>query len=125
MTHKDSNRPRRIAELIKRELAMIIPRELDGVYAHQVTLTYAEVSPDLTSARVYFSLLKGSAEAKQAAAALNHAAGFLRHALRDRVGAKRGVPALRFFYDESIERGARLTSLIDRAVAEDKEHPQD
>jgi ribosome-binding factor A len=122
---KDPKRPRRIAELIKRELATIIPRELDSPYAVQVTLTHAEVSPDLTSARVFFSLLKGSAEAKPAAAALNHAAGFLRHALRDRIGLRRGVPDLRFIYDESIERGARLASLIDRAVAEDKEHPQD
>ena len=104
---------------------MIIPRELDSPYAHQVTLTHAEVSPDLAAARVLFSLLKGSAEAKQAAAALNHAAGFLRHELRDRVGLKRGVPELRFVYDESIERGARLTSLIDRAVAEDRSKDRD
>jgi ribosome-binding factor A len=125
MTQKDSNRPRRIAELIKRELATVIPRELDSPYAPQVTLTHAEVTPDLSTIRVFFSLLKGGAEAKQAATALNRAAGFLRHQLRDCIGLKRGVPELRFVYDESIERGARLSSLIDRAVAEDKEHPKD
>ena len=120
--HKDSNRPRRVAELIRRELAMLIPREFDDPHAHQITLTGAEVSPDLASARVYFSLLAGSAEAKQVAKALNHAAGFLRHALRGRVDLKRGVPELRFVFDESLERGARIDSLIEQAIAEDKTH---
>ena len=38
---KDSNRPRRVAELIKRELAMLIPRELDDPHAHEITITGA------------------------------------------------------------------------------------
>jgi ribosome-binding factor A len=58
-------------------------------------------------------------KAKETARALNHAAGFLRHELRGRV-ILRSIPQLRFHYDESVERGARLTSLIDKAIAEDK-----
>ncbi len=120
---KDSNRPRRVAELIRRELAMLIPRELDDPHAHQITLTGAEVSRDLSSARIYFSLLSGAAEAKQTAKSLNRAAGFLRHTLMGRVSL-RTVPALRFYFDESVERGARIDSLIDQAMNEDK-HNQD
>lgn len=116
---KDSNRPRRVAELIRRELAMIIPRELDDSHAHQITLTGAEVSRDMSSARIYFSLLSGAAEAKQAAKSLNRAAGFLRHALMGRVSL-RTVPALRFYFDESVERGARIDSLIEQAITEDR-----
>lgn len=118
---KDSNRPRRVAELIKRELATLIARELDDPIAHKVTLTAAETSPDLASVRVYFSLLTGSAEAGAAARALNRAAGRLRHALRRRVSLKHGVPELRFVFDESLERGARVDALIERAIAEDAE----
>ena len=118
---KESNRPRRVAELIRRELAMLIPRELDDPHAHQITLTGAEVSRDLSSARIYFSLLSGAAEAKKTAKSLNRAAGFLRHVLMGRVSL-RTVPALRFYFDESVERGARIDSLIDRAIAEDKQH---
>ncbi len=118
---KDSNRPRRVAELIRRELATLIARELDDPIAHKVTLTGAEASPDLASVRVYFSLLTGSAEAGAAARALNRAAGELRHALRRRVSLKRGVPELRFIFDESLERGARVDALIERAIAEDTE----
>lgn len=119
--HKDTNRPRRVAELIKRELATLIARELDDPIAHKVTLTGAEASPDLCNVRVYFSLLAGSAEAGAAARVLNRAAGELRHALRRRVSLKRGVPELRFVFDESLERGARLDALIERAMAEDTE----
>lgn len=124
MAHKESNRPRRVAELIKRELALIIPRELDHPLAHRITLTHAEAPRDMSSVKIYFTLLDGAAAAKEAAKALNQAAGFLRHTLRDRV-VLRAIPELRFQYDESVDRGARLTSLIDKAIAEDKEHPQD
>ncbi len=116
---KDSNRPRRVAELLHHELARLLPREFDEPIVQRVTLTGAEVSPDLTHAKIFFSLLTGSAEAKDAAQLLNGAAGHLRHVLRDRVRLKRGVPTLRFVFDESLERGARLDALIDRAVSED------
>ena len=119
----ESNRPRRVAELIRRELAMIIPRELDDPHAHQITLTGAEVSRDMSSARIYFSLLSGAAEAKQVTKSLNRAAGFLRHALMGRVSL-RTVPALRFYFDESVERGARIDSLIEQAISEDKSRKQ-
>lgn len=120
---KDSNRPRRVAELIRRELAMLIPRELDDPHAHQITITGAEVSRDMSSARIYYSLLSGAAEAKQTTKSLNRAAGFLRHALMQRVSL-RSVPALRFYFDESVERGARIDSLIEQAISEDKTHKE-
>jgi ribosome-binding factor A len=116
---KESNRPRRVAELIRRELAMLIPRELDDPHAHQITITGAEVSRDMSSARIYYSLLSGAAEAKQTTKSLNRAAGFLRHVLMERVSL-RSVPALRFYFDESVERGARIDSLIEQAITEDK-----
>jgi ribosome-binding factor A len=116
---KVSNRPRRVAELIKRELAMLIPRELDDPHAHEITITGAEVSRDMSSARIYFSLLAGSTEAKQVTKSLNRAAGFLRHLLMERVSL-RSVPGLRFYFDESVERGARIDSLIDQAMSEEK-----
>jgi ribosome-binding factor A len=117
---KDTNRPRRVAELIRRELAVLIPRELDDPHAHQITLMGAEVSRDLSSARIYFSLLSGMSEAKQVVKSLNRAAGFLRHALMGRV-TLRTVPALRFYFDESVERGAKIDALIEMAKSEDKD----
>lgn len=120
---KTSNRPRRVAELIRRELAMLIPRELDDPKAHQITLTGVEMSRDMSSARIYFSLLSGAVEAKKMTKSLNRAAGFLRHVLMGRVSL-RSVPVLRFYFDESVERGARIDSLIDQAISEDKSHKE-
>jgi ribosome-binding factor A len=117
--HKDGSRPRRVAELIKRELATLIPRELDDKRTHQATLTHVEVSPDLKSVRVYFTLLAGAAGAPPVTAALNRAASHLRHLLATKV-LLRAVPQIRFYFDESIERGDRLTQLINKAIANDR-----
>src|SRR6185436_19785510 len=116
---KDSNRTRRVAELIKRELALLIPQSVRDPHVGLVTLTYASVSPDMANASVYFTLLGNAAKAKETERALNRAAGFLRHELHGRV-VLRSIPQLRFYYDESVERGARVSSLIDRAIAEDR-----
>ncbi len=118
---KESNRPRRVAELIRRELAMMIPREFDHPRASQITLTGCEVSRDFSTARIYFSMLSGKVEAPQMSKSLNHAAGFFRHLLMERV-ALRTVPALRFIFDESVEHGAHIESLINQARSEDKQH---
>lgn len=117
------NRPERVAELLKRELAMLIPRELDDPRAHHVTLTSAVVAADLKSARVYFTLLAGEAESERAAKALNGASGILRRALKPRL-TMRSVPELRFYYDESVERGDRVSRLIAQALKEDQEPPK-
>jgi ribosome-binding factor A len=116
---KAGNRPLRVAELVKRELAVLIPRVLDDSRTHQATVTFVDVSPDLRSARVYFPLLGGAAAAEPVVAAFNRAAGHFRRELAGRV-ALRVIPELRFYFDASIERGDRLSQLIDRAVKEDQ-----
>lgn len=116
---KVTNRPQRVAELLKRELAMLIPEAVRDPQVGAVTLTHAEVARDLSSAKIYFTLLGDDTKVKETERALNRAAGFMRHELRERV-ILRGIPQLRFYYDKSVERGTRLTNLINRAIAEDK-----
>lgn len=118
--HKQTNRPLRVAELIKRELAVSIPRTFDDPRAQQVTITHVEVSPDLKSARVYFTLLGGAADAEPVLRTFKRAAGHLRRELAARV-TLRVIPELRFYFDASVERGDRLERLIRRAVSEDRE----
>ena len=112
----ESNRPRRVAELLKRELAQLIRAELDDPRIGDVTLTAVAMAPDLKSAKVYFTRMGPPGEIAEAAAVLNRASGYLRHCLRGRVDL-RGIPALRFIYDQSVDRGARVSALIDRALA--------
>lgn len=122
--HQDSNRRRRVAELLKRELAVLIQHELNDPRIQGVTLTATEVTRDLSSAKVYFTCLAGAHSVKPRVTALNKAAPFLRRQLMGRLEL-RGVPALRFFYDESVERGAALSSLIDSARSQDKQDETD
>ncbi|MEE8197132.1 MAG: 30S ribosome-binding factor RbfA [Acidiferrobacterales bacterium] len=122
--HSQSNRQRRVAELLKRELAVLIQHELNDPRVHGVTLTGAEVASDLSTAKVYFSCLAGFGEKNKSMTVLNKASSFLRHRLMSRL-ALRGIPRLHFVYDTSVEEGTALSTLIDRAVAEDKDRQVD
>lgn len=122
--HNQSYRRQRVAELLKRELAFLIQHELSDPRVYGVTLTGAEVARDLSTAKIYFTCLSGADRAGQAVAALNKATSFLRRQLMGRL-ILRGVPELHFLYDESVEKGVALSSLIDRAIAEDRDHKRD
>jgi ribosome-binding factor A len=105
-------RPERVAERMKREIALILARELrDPGITTLVSVTDVELTPDLSFARVYVSLLEGGAERERTLAALQRAAGFVRHELAPRLGL-REVPELRFVHDASIERGARVEEIL-------------
>ena len=115
---KDFPRSRRIAEQVQRELSDIIRLELKDPRVGMITLTDVEVTPDNAHARVYFTLLGDASRIDEAAAGLQHAAGYLRSQLAQRLKL-RVVPQLHFEYDASVERGIRVSQLIDAAVAED------
>lgn len=112
---KDYPRSRRIAEQIQRELAEIIRLELKDPRVGMITLTDVEVTPDCEHAKVFFTRLGDVADKPTVTRALAHAAGFLRSELAHRMRL-RVMPQLQFEYDESVERGIRLSSLIDEAV---------
>ena len=118
---KDYPRSRRIAEQIQRELSDIIRLELKDPRVGMMTITDVEVTSDHEHAKVFFTRLGNSGNLSDAADntavthALEHAAGFLRSELAHRMRL-RIVPQLHFEYDESIERGVRLSKLIDEAV---------
>ena len=111
-------RSRRIAEQVQRELSDIIRLELKDPRVGMITIVDVEVSPDQSYARVFFTSLGDQAGIADTAEGLQHAAGFLRSQLAHRMKL-RIVPQLQFRYDESIERGMRISQLIDTAVAQD------
>ena len=101
----------RVSEQIRRELADILRRDVRDPRVTGITLTDVELSPDYAHAVVFFSCLDAT-QAPAVAVGLGHAAGFLRSQLAQRVKLF-ATPNLRFVYDESIERGDRLSRLID------------
>ncbi len=117
---KEFNRTRRIAEQLQRELAQLIREEVKDPRLGMVTVVDVEVSRDLSHAKVFITLLGGDGQARDTSVAiLNDAAGMLRKFLGRRLRL-RTIPQLHFQYDQSIEKGAELSALIDAAVASDR-----
>jgi ribosome-binding factor A len=112
---RDHSRTLRIAEQIQRDLAELIRLELKDPRVGMVTLTDVEVTADYAHAKIFFTTLGTADQIAAASEGLNHAAGFLRHELGQRIKL-RSIPQLHFIYDESVERGVRLSRLIDEAV---------
>lgn len=121
MAKKHSPRPRRIGDQIQRELAELLRQQVKDPRIGMVTVTAVDVSPDLSHAKIFVTHLGGTEQAKAVVAALQHTAGYLRTELSHRLKLY-SVPELRFYYDDSIESGLRLSRLIDDAVAEDHKH---
>lgn len=135
-----SQRQQRVADLIQRELAVLIQLELDDPRVGMVSVTGVDVSRDLAVADVYVTVMNSGSgtgdgdlpgpessegtldklEIDENLKALNKAAGFLRSQLARR-SKLRTTPKLRFHFDESISRGNKLSSLIDEALAADRD----
>ena len=109
-----SNRPDRVANLLQREVAEILERRMrDPRVGSMVSVTDVEVTRDLSFARIYVSVLATGAERDRMLHALQSAAGWVRHELSPRLGL-REVPEIRFELDPSVERGARVDSILRR-----------
>lgn len=116
---RTSNRLGRISDQLKQELALLIQNELRDPRLGMVSVLDVKVSKDLAHADVFITVL--GAEPKAAVDTLNNAGGFLRSLLAKNLNL-RVTPRLRFVFDESVERGRKLSSLIDEAVAQDAKH---
>ena len=89
-----------------------IASELQDPRIGFVTVTAVETSPDLRTARVFVSVLGSEDEREDTLAALASSHGVLQATIAREVRIKR-TPTLSFRYDDSIERGARLSELLD------------
>ncbi|CDF86282.1 30S ribosome-binding factor RbfA [Pseudomonas sp. QL9] len=121
---KEYSRTQRIGDQMQRELALLIQREIKDPRLGLVTITGVDVARDLSHAKVFITVMGQDDNAeviKQNTSILNDAAGFLRMQL-GKAMKLRTVPQLHFTYDASIRRGAELSALIERAVAEDRRH---
>ncbi len=113
-------RTRRVGEQIQRELAELIRTELkDPRLGSMVSVSGVTVSRDLSHARVHVSVLGDEMQTTESLKILQHAAGFLRHKLGQSM-RMRVMPELHFHLDHSLEEGARISALINLAIASDR-----
>jgi len=114
----------RVAEQIRRDLVDLLRQVKDPRVAQLlplVTITDIEVTADYAHAKVFYTSLAGEDRAAEVAKGLAHASGFLRRELGRRLHIHH-IPELHFVFDASVERGTRLSHLIDEAVASDPHH---
>ncbi len=109
-------RTSQVNELLREEISELLLREVkDPRVDHGlVSITEVRTSPDMRRAPVFISHLGDPGDRDEVVAGLRHAAPFLHRELVHRLKMKI-IPMLDFRYDPSIERGARLASLITRA----------
>jgi len=114
-------RMRRVDEAMRVVLSEAIARDLHDPRVGFVTVTGVKTSPDLRQARVYVSVL-GDEEGRAATlAALQTAHGFLQSRIAAAIRLKH-TPSLSFQYDESVERGMRISALLDSLPELEDEH---
>ncbi len=122
---RDYSRTLRVADQIQRELADLLQNEIKDPRIGHITITAVEVTRDYSHAKVFYTSLTSKEENLLIENGLERAKGFLRSNLSHRLKL-RVIPELHFVYDESIERGVRLSKLIDQAIAQDQDmHPID
>jgi len=122
-----STRVDKVADLLKKEIALLIQSEVRDPRVGMASVTGVKVSKDLAHASVYVTLLgkSNAEEAQEGIEALNKASGFLRSMLAKEV-SMRITPKLKFIYDDTLAKGQHMTSLIDEALARDeRDHQQD
>jgi ribosome-binding factor A len=108
-----STRQRKVQELLVQEISDVIRREMRDPRIGFVTITGAEVTHDLRHAKVFYSSMGTAEERVETGKALNRASGFIRTEFARRA-QMRFVPDLHFEFDVSIERGARISQLLEQ-----------
>jgi ribosome-binding factor A len=111
-----SERMRRVNEAVRAVVAEAVG-DLKDPRIGMVTVTGVDVTPDLSEARVYVSVLGGERKRQATLAGLESARGVLQGRINRELSLRK-TPALSFAYDEAVERGVRMTKLIDDLTAD-------
>jgi ribosome-binding factor A len=107
----DGRRPERVAELVMRELALMLLHDLRDPRVRGVTITRVRMADDLRHGRVFFSHLEGHAHAAESIKGFQSAAGFIRRKIGRELGL-RYTPDFDFEFDPGPENSARIDQLL-------------
>ena len=109
----------RIEARIQERVAYCVEFELKDPRATFITITRVELSDDLSSAKVFYSVYGTEGDKTRTAHMLEDASGFVRKQVA-RILKMRRIPALRWIYDDSIERTAEMNKAIQQALEKDR-----
>jgi ribosome-binding factor A len=111
---------RRVDEAVREVLSGAIPKNLKDPRIGFVTVTAVKTSPDLRHARVYVSVLGDEHTRVATLAGLRSAHGVLQGVLASELTLKR-TPTLEFEYDDTVDRAARISELIDQELGREED----
>ena len=114
MKKKGSGRPQKLGDQIQRELSDLVARELRDPRVGMITITSVDVSPDLSHAKVFFTILEKD-KLEDTLHGLKRSAGFLRSQLARRI-SKIGTVAGCYVLDGTVKRSAQVRVLRDNVV---------
>jgi ribosome-binding factor A len=112
-------RTRRIESEIQRVLSELISRGVKDPRVGNVTITAVSLAADMGVAKVFFTPFASRNPAEEVQVGLTSAGGYLRGEVGRRLRL-RHAPRLDFVIDDTVDKAARLTGLINRAVASDR-----
>jgi ribosome-binding factor A len=113
------NRMARVAGLVQTTLADILLKESEDTRFGMVTITSVSLAKDMSSAKVFVSIWDEE-KVKETITALNNASKYLRYALAQSKIEMRVIPELKFVYDDSTVRGNRISTLLNKALKNNK-----
>lgn len=113
-----SLRPNRVGEQMKKELGEIISRKIKDPRIGFVTVTDVQVTGDLQQATVYISVLGDQEQRENTLKGLAKAKGFIRSEIGQRIRLRK-TPEIAFEFDESIDYGNRIDTLLHQISKED------
>ena len=124
---REFKRSDRVAQELKKEVAVILQREVKDPRIGMVTVSDVEVSRDLAYAKIFVTFLFDNDQEAivQGKKGLEKASPYIR-SLVGKVMRLRIVPELRFIYDESLVEGMRMSNLVSNVIREDEaKHKED
>lgn len=110
-------RPKRVAQLIQKEINAILQKQIKNAQLGFVTITEVKVTDDLQQAKVYFTVYGSEQEKISTEKLLKKMTSFVRYHVGQRIRL-RYTPEIVFQYDETIERAARIDELINKIQEE-------
>jgi ribosome-binding factor A len=121
---RDFSRTDRVAQEVQKEIAVMLQRDFKDPRIGWVTVSSVEMSKDLAYGKVYVTFFEEDQEKiSNAIEILNDAAGFFRMEIGKRIRL-RITPEIKFFYDESLVTGMKMSQKVDAARRADKAKEQ-
>ena len=112
-------RSRRVADLLREEIAVVLQRKVKDPRLMDVTITGVEMSSDLRYAKVFYCFSGNRKRGPDVAAGMEKAKGFIRNELGRRIRLKY-LPELRFCYDSSLDRAAEIELLLKKLKQDER-----